>query len=114
MRKDGRKACFPSSAVKGSMQRTQMWQSAASLATGHPTLAAEQEAGFDTRSSLFTVAERVKNENPADLSDLLSSSWFCRECSVGFGGIYEAGGFNFTFKDCKAFKSMVNSGYKPF
>lgn len=91
-----------------------MWQSAADWATGHPTLAAEQEAGFDTRSSLFTVAESVKKENPADLPDLLSSSWFCRECCVGFGGIYEGGGFNFTFKDYKASKSMVDSGYKPF
>lgn len=56
----------------------------------------------------------MKKENPADLPDLLSSSWFCRGCCIGFGDIYEGGGFNFTFKDCEVFKSKVDGGCKPF
>lgn len=36
-----------------------------------PVFVAEQEARFGTRSSLFAVAECVKEEKPADLPDLL-------------------------------------------
>lgn len=73
---------------------------------GIPPFAAEQEVGFDTRSS-FTVAEGVKQERTADLPDLLSSSRFSRECCVVSGDICEGGEFNFSFKDCEVSKSSV-------